>query len=272
MTINRQLIYYFLLAYLICCISWTPLFLNKYNIISSVDFTMFLLLGAFGPMIAALIITYKISRFSGCIKLLRKLFIVKIHYKWYLLSFFIPVAIVMSVFAALKIIAVPGLQINFMDPFDFLAGFFVCLLIVTGEEVGWRGFALPRFQTKYNALVSSIILGILWSLIHFPLFLVQPERQAGVNLLIIVPGFILLIVLFSVIATFLYNGARGSVLFPCIFHASMGVSNHLYKSPNHDYDLHAMYILLGVTFLFALLITLKYGYRNLADTGRAVDF
>ncbi len=42
-----------------------------------------------------------------------------------------------------------------------------------GEELGWRGFALDRLQNKWNALVASLILGIIWTAWHFPLFLYQ---------------------------------------------------------------------------------------------------
>jgi membrane protease YdiL (CAAX protease family) len=159
-----------------------------------------------------------------------------------------------------------------MDPLEFLMGFFVGLVIVTGEEYGWRGFALPRLQIKNNALKASIILGVLWSLIHFPLFFVQPERAAGVGMVIVLPGFVLLMIFLSIIITFLYNGSKGNILVPCIFHASLGISNHLYKSPTHDYDIFAMYLFIMVTFLFSLFITVKYGYRNLSSQKRVVDY
>jgi len=272
MTINRQLRDYFILAYLICCMLWIPLFLNVLNIISSESSTTFLILGAFGPMISAFIITFKVSGLSGCLKLIKKLFDIKINFKWYLLAFFIPIAIVLCVLVFLNIAANPDIEMNFLNPLEFLLAFFVSLLIVTGEEFGWRGFALPRLQKKYNALTSSFILGVLWSIIHFPLFFVQPERAAGVHILIVVLGFVLLIVFFTIIITFLYNGSKGSILIPCIFHASLGVSNHLYKSPNHDYDILAMYLFIIVTFLFSLLITLKFGYKNLSHEKRSIDY
>jgi uncharacterized protein len=53
-----------------------------------------------------------------------------------------------------------------------LVPLFLMILTLTdglGEELAWRGFALPRLLTRHNALVASLILGILWALWHLPL-------------------------------------------------------------------------------------------------------
>ena len=49
------------------------------------------------------------------------------------------------------------------------------------EELGWRGYVLDRLQEKRSALVSSLILGVVWSLWHLPLFFVQGSYQAGLG-------------------------------------------------------------------------------------------
>lgn len=50
----------------------------------------------------------------------------------------------------------------------FIVPFFVVDAISNGEEIGWRGYVLPRLQAKHNALVSSLIVGVIWGLWHIP--------------------------------------------------------------------------------------------------------
>jgi membrane protease YdiL (CAAX protease family) len=48
------------------------------------------------------------------------------------------------------------------------------------EELGWRGFALPRLQSKYNALISSLILGVIWTFWHIPFFFTTGATQMSI--------------------------------------------------------------------------------------------
>ena len=63
----------------------------------------------------------------------------------------------------------------------FLAqlGSFLPLLIIgpLSEEIGWRGYALERLQTRWNALTSSLIVGLVWALWHLPLFMMVGTSQ-----------------------------------------------------------------------------------------------
>lgn len=69
------------------------------------------------------------------------------------------------------------------------------------EEAGWRGFALPRLEGKYNALLSSLILGVIWTFWRLPLFYLTGATQMSIPM----PIYLGLVVTVSVYLTWLYN-------------------------------------------------------------------
>ncbi len=72
-----------------------------------------------------------------------------------------------------------------------------------GEELGWRGYALNEFQKKYNPLISSLYIGLLWGFWHFPLWLIT--GLTGYDLVFYSASFMLGIISFSVFVTYFYN-------------------------------------------------------------------
>ena len=89
------------------------------------------------------------------------------------------------------------------------------------EEFGWRGYALPRFQVKWSALVSSLFLGILTALWHLPGFITPGEPLFGKNFWEWLPWHMLIqIVGFS----WIFNNTRGNVLAVILFHMTTSLS------------------------------------------------
>ena len=91
---------------------------------------------------------------------------------------------------------------------------FILLFVGLGEEPGWRGFALPQLQTKHSPLIASLILAPIWALWHLPL--VGNEFP-----LPIVAPFVLSVFGGTFMLTWVFNGTRGSVLLPMLFHATL---------------------------------------------------
>jgi membrane protease YdiL (CAAX protease family) len=87
-----------------------------------------------------------------------------------------------------------------------------------GEEMGWRGYALPHLLDKYSATVAALLIGVGWAAWHLPLFFVQSTRQSGSFSLYLVG-----VVGLSVILAWLYTRSRGSVLLTSVFHAQWNV-------------------------------------------------
>jgi membrane protease YdiL (CAAX protease family) len=90
---------------------------------------------------------------------------------------------------------------------------------VFAEELGWRGFALPRLQERYSALLSSVVLGIFWGLWHIPLFVYFENALPTLimEVLTFVPA--------AVLYTWVYNNTRGSLLLVSLLHLAEQLTN-----------------------------------------------
>jgi hypothetical protein len=141
------------------------------------------------------------------------------------------------------------------------------LLNGIGEELGWRGFMLPRTQSRYNALVSSLIVGFLWGLWHAPIYLIEGTAQSILRTQV---GFLTGLLLFtgstiviSVTFTWLFNNTRGSVLIAAILHgANNAWTNYFLVDPAGE----VLGIIIWSTLLWAVLaiaLVLIFGPNHL---------
>lgn len=118
---------------------------------------------------------------------------------------------------------------NFLSqPLSIIPSLLFASLIPFIEELGWRGYALDCLQSKRNALVSSLILGIVWSLWHLPLFFIKDTYQYDLGF-----GspafwlFIIGIVPLSFSFTWIYNNTHRSTLAVILFHAMVNFTGEL---------------------------------------------
>jgi membrane protease YdiL (CAAX protease family) len=90
------------------------------------------------------------------------------------------------------------------------------------EEIGWRGFALPRMERLHGPLLASLILGVLWALWHLPEFLVSSwAASSGGGGVLGITLFTLTAVTFTIVITWVFNNTRTSVLLAILVHASI---------------------------------------------------
>jgi uncharacterized protein len=217
---TQQLIIFFLLAFVIGWLAFIPIFL--YHVSPAPGAFIFL----FSPALAALTTAALSNGITGVKEVLGRYLLWKFHIKWYLLAFLLlPV-----IFLATGVISFRNnLQSLWTgSSWYFLTASFAFLMIInSGEEIGWRGFALPRLQSVIkNPLVASIVLGVLWGLWHLPLYL--DPKQSSFPLIL----FLLFIMGISIIYSVLFNNTRGSLLMAVVLHASTDIAPRFMQIAN----------------------------------------
>lgn len=155
-------------------------------------------LGTAGPLVGSLVVTWVTGGRGAIGELWARITKWRVELGWYLTVFLLPVALALVSLAAAVLIG--GLRLDSYTPLLPLAyfiPFYLYMLVFTGlaEEPGWRGFALPRLQSRYSAVKSSWILGVLWGVWHFP-FIVYFNLSAGAPVLALIP-----VLVFSVLGT-----------------------------------------------------------------------
>ena len=228
---RHPLVFFFLISYAFSWIAWSPWILSEDGVgllpykLGHTASGLFNTAAIFlGPTVSAFIMTATTEGRAGIRRLLRRIVLWRVGLRWYLFAF-LGVPLVM----ALGTIIVPGglASFQFLGPgyvLTYLTTFIPVLImgVPLFEEIGWRGFALPRLQRLHGPLVGSIILGLLWGLWHLPMFMVPTwaATSGGSDLLALVK-FGMLAIAVAIVLTWVFNNTKGSVLMAILVHASI---------------------------------------------------
>lgn len=184
-------------------------------------------LGVYGPFISAVVILRYFTQVEDLADFSKQLIKWKADYKWYIFLFLIPISINLGSLG-LAALAMADLTLAFFPGISLLLLILLFLnnIITSGfEEPGWRGFLLPELRKNYSAYKSSIIVGIMWALWHYPYvwYLNFIELKLGLFLTVIsIIGFTALITFGSVIYSWIYFNTR-SIFILIIFHALQNI-------------------------------------------------
>lgn len=186
----------------------------------SVLATVLLYLGTFTPGLMALVFTRRSEGPAGVRALLARLFQWNVGARWYVFALAYMFAIKLGA-ALIHRIALGAWPRFGTEPvlLMFAATFFS--LVVggqSGEEVGWRGYALPRMAERLGLGGASVVLGVIWAVWHLPLFYLLPAADTYHQSF---PVYALGVVSISVAMAWLYAHTRGSLLLTMLFHAAI---------------------------------------------------
>jgi membrane protease YdiL (CAAX protease family) len=192
-----------------------------------------LLVMGYGPTIAAVLVSGALGGWPGIRALLARLLIWRVGWGWWAVTLFLNAGIILAA------LGLYGLLGNAVPPFPPLGPgllleivvMFVLVALLNGEEIGWRGFALPRLQARYGVWVTVAVLGVLETLFHLPIFFNNGPSEAGgqngTPFLAFLASSVLAVFLF----VWLYDHTRGSLLIATLFHASMNAWSNILPFP-----------------------------------------
>src|ERR687897_878352 len=164
------LVAFFVLAYALSWILESPLvFLG--DTLTDTQGLVLVILASNVPSVVAIVLTAIVYGREALRELLRRLLIWRVNPLWYLVVVLGPVALAGGVVGLNTLMGGPALSLGM--PLLGVAVFLAFSIVpgsALGEEIGWRGYALPRLQAGRSALGASLILGVIWGLWHLPLW------------------------------------------------------------------------------------------------------
>lgn len=271
---KSTILIYCFLAYLF---SWGSKFMISANEVNWIPLIMpkgvLQLLAQFGPTLAGLIIISCEKGRDGIFSVVKSLTRFKIAIKWYVFALFLEFILFIIIALFFSITGYGNLEINWSL---FWKGFWIfftsavslTLLTGLGEEIGWRGFLLPKLQSRYSAIITALIISFIVSIWHLRIdcitlllksdfhgFFALYLPDMGLRLMISIP------VMFMQI--YLFNKTRGSLVIMILFHGTANASYEWFKHMSGSDDpaaaLPVFAVLLWLTAVFFIPAVIKQG-------------
>jgi membrane protease YdiL (CAAX protease family) len=205
-------------------------------------------LSAFGPLIAALVVSSRQGR-------IRELFgRFRTNPSWVVLSLgapFVVHTVATGLYAALG-----GHPSKWFHPPLSPEQIAALVVFPLGEEFGWRGFAHPRIVDRFGLVRGSLLLGLAWGFWHL-MYSITPQA-AGFDPFVF--GLTMIeLPLYSLLIAWVFERSSRSMLVAIAFHAGAHL-DHLEQAPQSELGLHALHI--GVLAVLAFVAA-----RSLAVQG-----
>ena len=271
---------YFVTALTFTGFLWTLAALGARDVIP--DLPGLTVIGTLGPLVAAVVVTARESGRAGLRSLLSRIVHWRVAPVWYGVVLLGPILLYL-VGLAFEVVLLSGQPPSLggligVLPTLVIVAVYMVVFVALGEEVGWRGYALPALQARYGALVSSVILGVLWALWHLPVFFNPDTHYSNLPFVIQLAFQIPVAILF----TWVFNSTGGSVLMAILLHAVLNASGRLWSTlPEYSVEppsaaeaaaqtVHINIVMTIVLWVAAVVVVLIYGPRNLSRRPRQV--
>ena len=213
-------------AYLISWIFWLPLAVLPGATQPHSPLRYLHLVGSLGPAMAGIIWCHRIGGRAALRQLFTRLCLWRVHWLWHLAVWLGPFLLLtlgqMAVGGRLVLGTILQPSPEYPELPVLLYWLATLIFYGFGEEIGWRGFALPVLQERFSPLQATLMVTVIWAVWHWPLFLFSPGlanlNAAGMA------GWLFSLLTGACILTLVFNGTGGSVLLAAGFHATMDIA------------------------------------------------
>jgi uncharacterized protein len=208
--------------------------------------------GLIGPALAAIIMAAVTDGKAGVKALLGRVVLWRVGLPWYVIALGLPTVLSLITAALAYLLGeTEFIRVGALAPIEL-----ILFVAVVGEELGWRGYALPRLLERFSPLIASLILGVLWGLWHVPTFVVPGTPQYGLP----PTAFVLLTIEYSILMTWVFLHTAGSVLIATLFHGAINLSQGMFLA---GVDGATRYWLLCIGYgIGALIVAIVLGMNS----------
>ncbi len=184
------------------------------------------LLGTFAPGLIALAFTARASGRAGVEALLRRILRWEVGARWYVFAVSYMAGIKLAAALVHRLVTGAWPQFGSTPWYIMFLAITISMWAQAGEEVGWRGYALPRLAMRLGLGWSSVLLGVIWACWHLPLFLILGTDTSGQSF----PVYLLQVTALSVTLAWLYWRTGGSLLLVMLLHAAVNNTKDIVPS------------------------------------------
>jgi CAAX protease family protein len=258
---GRQTVIWVLLLFGLTILGALPLLfqgLNLNGISSSTRYmplvTTGLVVSSCSPTLAALVVTGFTRGAAGIRSVTRQVRRWRVSPLWYAIALIGPTVLLLAAEVVSAIGRGAPLHSMVLQSFSGPGGLpFVIFGSLLAEEPGWRGFAQPRLQTRYDALTASILIGLLWSTWHL-WYVILPGGFSNVTRTDAIATYIRLTST-AVIYAWMYNSTKGSLLIVMLAHLGHNLAVSLVPTPTDGGRQHMLntfaYLAVGMIVILA---------------------
>lgn len=251
-------------------VTWTIELSNVGLLPFKVPFVVALTVG-WAFIVISLLMTWLTLGKDAMARLFRRFFLWRVRWQWYLVAFLLLPALQ---FASVLLTAwLTGAPADYGHPMirdvvplgapllALVIPWLLFDLLTNGEEMGWRGYVLPRLQARHSALAASLVVGVIWGLWHLPKFL-----GSGTSSEKSLVWFVVAHLALAILYTWLYNSTRGSLLLVTLFHASGNTAGMFLPVSFAVAGGVKQNLLIVLTILAAVAVTVAAGPAHLSRT------